>query len=386
MASLSCQLLMPAGSAPLANCTLDPEAAPEQLTCIPQSTQCASTTPTCVPDSFNPKFYSTVTMCVPFDSTKPFDLLSIGRSLAYPHPEMPYVQILTYDNDGCTGAPATLQLTGAYQCFPTLGMNGTFSTISTDFDNNVYEYRYSDANCTKGLPSTEETPIPMSAQCTDKRTVTLVQPWSLRMTTVFATPKDPSQCTDISSISRFTFGVGYGCLPTQQTCRAVSYDKANSSSIADCGLEQYKSKDIGLFDDKAAAGFKNRAYILRSTYMDKKCKLGMDNRAATALDTCYNSIDYDTMGVQSVKYALAANGSVARTTYNGTGCGGIVNDLFYVNVDGSCADGMVAKVFNLNAGGQTTPSSPANPAIKSGAFSFEVLGAAAVAALFALFV
>ncbi|KAJ3244673.1 hypothetical protein HDU77_009806 [Chytriomyces hyalinus] len=390
MSSLSCQLLMPTDGTPRTNCTLEPEAAPAHLTCTPQATPCVSTTATCVPDSFNPAFfYTTVTTCVPFDPTKPVDLLSIGRSLAYPHPEMPYAQILTYSNDGCTGTPETLQLIGTNQCFPTLGMNGTFSTISTDFDNNIYEYRYSDANCTKEMAVTAETPIALSAQCTDKRTVTLVQPWQVRLTTYFAAPKDPSQCTDTASISRFTFGFGYGCLPSQQTCRAVGYDKANSSSITDCGLQQFKSKDISVFDDKAAAGFKNRAYVLRSSHMDKKCKLGMSSRIANALDTCYNLMDYDTDAMLSVKYTLATNGSVARASYNGTGCGGAVSETFYITADGSCSDGVVAKVFNLNAG-QTTAggqaTNPTNPTIKSGAFSFEIMGAAAFVAMFALFV
>ncbi|KAI8831502.1 hypothetical protein BJ741DRAFT_616939 [Chytriomyces cf. hyalinus JEL632] len=379
MASLSCQLLMPAGATPRTNCTLDPEYAPEQLTCTPQATPCESTTATCVPDSFNPDLFTTVTTCVPFDPTHSINLLPIGRHWTNPHPEMPYAQILTYANDACTGTPATLQLTGTGQCFPTLGMNGTFSAIGTDLDNNLYEYRYSDAKCTKEMAVTAETPVSLLEQCTDKRKVTLVQPWTIHVTTYFTTPKDPSQCTDAASISRFTFGHGYGCLATQQSCRAVSFDKANSSSITYCDLGQFKSKDVPMFDDKTTTGFKNRAYILRTTHMDKKCKLAMAFRAATALDACYNSISRDTM--VSFKYTLAANGSVAWTSYNGTGCGGAVLDTTYITADGSCSDGETSKLFTLNAGQTKSTSS------KSGASSLEIVGAvAAVAAMFALFV
>ncbi|KAJ3233877.1 hypothetical protein HDU81_001945 [Chytriomyces hyalinus] len=396
MASLACTLLVSASDeGPLTNCTLLSEVTPVQMTCIPQATPCASTTIFCAPLSFNPALYSSVTACVAFNNTEPFNgtpvsFPSIASFFGMPSPVMAFVDVLTYPNDGCTGALATFQSTGTGQCLPTLSMNGTFSRFTTDDDEHMYEHRYSDANCTKSITPTDETPTPLSKECTSKRTARLLLPWPLRILTFFDVAKDPSQCTDTASISHLSFGSGLGCTPNQQSCEVMSYDTANSSAIIDCGPNggyTTKRKDFAAFDEKAAIAFKNRAYVLTSNFMDDACKLGMENRAASLLNRCYSSSfdeDFRSMTV-SIKYTIAANGSVSRASYNGTGCAGTAFNTSYFTADGSCSGRFSAKLFNVNAS-QSTGAVGQTPSSKSGAFSVQILSAAAVAAMFSLFV
>ncbi|KAJ3226207.1 hypothetical protein HDU81_007425, partial [Chytriomyces hyalinus] len=139
------------------------------------------------------------------------------------------------------------------------------------------------------------------------------------------------------------------------------------------------NKDVSVFDGKVAAGFKNRAYLLKSNFMDKACKLGMSSRVATAPDVCYNSVNYDTLAPLSIKYTLGPGAPVVRTTYYGAGCSGIVAESYFHVADGSCFDGTVFKLYNVNGGQTASPT-------KSGASSLEFMGFAAFAAMVALIV
>ncbi|KAJ3240649.1 hypothetical protein HDU81_003233 [Chytriomyces hyalinus] len=323
--------------------------------CVPQSKPCITTHPSCEPAPFDPDGTVIVTACtsssnIPKDwSTLVPAISQITLISSLPITDSsPYIQVLTYSNNVCSGTPIKGELIRNRMCFPTTLANGTYSMYYRDFDDQIQYETFLDKDCT--IASADKSAVVNlgSEQCGSQKKAWVINSNGGQFTAVY----NNASCAN-SSISRLSYAVSDGactdwkdasCDPFPDSSDASSASN-NDSASDDSG--QLANVCVASADEGAdilANQFGTRPYAARTVFSDiDNCAFGAYQKDAYALDECFDVVQDVLM---SYRMSLNESSLVLSQLWLGGGCEGAPAQESRFQVD-ECVAGGIFQVFNV---------------------------------------